>query len=283
MKNPLISVIITTRNSRNHITNCLRSLKKQSYKNIEIIVVDNNSSDGSKKCAGKYTKLVFNKGPERSAQKNFGVKKSHGEYLFFLDADMSLSQKLIENCVKILKNKKIVALYIPEIIVGNGFWPKVRNFERSFYNSTVIDSVRFIKKNIFEAVGGFDEKLWGGEDWDLDKRLKTKGKFSISPSPLYHNEKNFSLNKYLKKKKYYAKSLHIYKNKYGENDLDVKKQLGFYYRFFGVFVEHGKWKKLFLHPCLAISMFFQRVLVGLTYKKGRHYVGNPTHLIEKIK
>ncbi|GAH55484.1 unnamed protein product, partial [marine sediment metagenome] len=64
-----------------------------------------------------------------------------------------------------------ITLYIPEKIIGRGFWIKVRDLERSFYNATYIDCVRFIKKGAFDKVGGFDETLTGPEDWDFDRRV----------------------------------------------------------------------------------------------------------------
>ena len=66
--------------------------------------------------------------------------------------------------------ENVDALYIPERIVGDGFWIKVRDFERSFYVGTVIDAVRFIRKDLFEKIGGFDETLIGPEDWDLNRQ-----------------------------------------------------------------------------------------------------------------
>ena len=64
MDNPLVSVIVPTKNSSKTLEACLRSIKEQSYKNIEIIVVDNNSIDDTKESAKKYTDKVFNFGPE---------------------------------------------------------------------------------------------------------------------------------------------------------------------------------------------------------------------------
>ena len=94
------------------------------------------------------------------------------------------------------------------------------------------------------------------------RRLKKLGKFDIIKSPLYHNESEFSLTKYLAKKEYYSKNLDAYIAKWGKNDPDIKKQFGFSYRFFGVFIENGKWKKLVRHPILACGMYFLRILVG---------------------
>ncbi len=264
----LVSIIIATKNEERNIEACLKSILAQKYpKNkLEIIVVDNNSIDKTKEIALKYTEKVFNCGPERSAQKNFGIRKSKGEYFLHLDADMRLSKNVIAECVeKISTDKDIIALYIPEKIIGRGFWGKVRNFERSFYDGTVIDGARFIRRDKFLEVGEFDEKMYSCEDWDLDKKLKKMGKFDIIRSPLYHNERRFSLSKYLAKKSYYTKNVDVYINKWGKNDPDVKKQFGFYYRYFCVFVESGKWKKLLRHPILAMGMYYLRFLVGIKF------------------
>src|SRR5579872_2969104 len=100
MNGPLVSVIIPTRNSQEFLELLLKSIKNQSYRNIEVIIVDNNSSDKTKEIARKYTDLVFNKGPERSAQRNYGVSKSKGDYILFLDSDMELTKDVIKECVR---------------------------------------------------------------------------------------------------------------------------------------------------------------------------------------
>ncbi len=264
----LISVIIATKNEERNIGNCLESVFAQSHPkgSLEIIVVDNNSSDKTLEIARKYTDRIYSRGSERSAQKNLGVRESKGEWFIHLDADMTLDKDVIRECAILVQAKKdIVGLYIPEIIAGEKFFSKVRSFERGFYNGTVIDAVRFIRKDKFLEAGGFDEKLYACEDWDLDKRLKKLGKLDIIKSPLFHNEKEFSLKKYLMKKSYYSKNVDVYISKWGNSDPDIRKQFGFYYRFFGVFVEKGKWKNLIKRPILAIGMYFLRFLVGVKY------------------
>ena len=240
---PLVSIVVTTKNEEKNIENCLKSVKNQNYpqNKIEIIVVDNNSQDKTKEIAYGYTDKVYNFGPERSAQRNFGVKKAAGKYILYLDADMILSENVIKECVeKCEKDKDLVALYIPERIIGEGFWIKVRDFERSFYTGTCIDAVRFIRKDKFQEIGGFDENLIAAEDWDFDRRIKEKGKVGIIKSPIYHNEGSFSLKNYLKKKSYYAKTFDKYIEKWGKDDKIVRKRLGFWYRYFGVFIEKRK-------------------------------------------
>ena len=264
---PLVSVVITTKNEEKNIANCLKSILQQSYSSdkIEIIVVDNNSTDKTKEIARKYTGKVYNLGPERSTQRNFGAKQAKGEYYLYLDADMTLSPNVISECVDKFENSNLVALYIPEIVTGNTFWSKVRRFERSFYNATVIDAVRIFRLKGFITVGGFSENMIAAEDWDLTKRLRKLGGFDIIKSLLYHNESELQLASYLQKKRFYSKDIKNYIAKWGKDDPDVKKQLGFFYRFIEVFLENGKWKKLIRHPVLTFGMYFLRFLVGLSY------------------
>jgi len=264
---PLVSVIITTKNEEKNIENCLKSIKNQTYKNIEIILVDNYSTDKTREITKKYTNKIYLKGPERSAQRNYGAQKAKGKYLLFLDADMILSPTVIEECIQEAEEKEYIALYIPEKTIGKTFWTKVRDFERSFYIGTPIEAVRFIRKDIFLEIGGYDENLTGPEDWDLDRRIKQVGKTGRIKSIIYHNENTLTLKRHLIKKKHYTKSLRKYIQKWGRRDPIIKKQLGIYYRFIGVFVEKGKWRRLLRHPLLAIAMYYLKIREALIYIK----------------
>lgn len=264
----MVSIVITTKNAEEFIADCIKSIINSNYiakgGKIEIIVVDNHSTDKTVEIANSLGAKTFIKGPERSAQRNYGVEKSDGGIIGVLDTDMTLSENVISECVEIFEhNEKIKALYIPEKIFGNGFFNKVRNFERSFYNATAIDGVRFFRKEDFLKIGGYDISLNGTEDWDLDRRIKNIGEVSIIKSPLFHHE-NHTLKKYIIKKSYYASNFDNYFKKWGFDNI-TKKQFGLYYRYIGVFVEKGKWKKLLRHPILAFSMYFLLFLKGLVY------------------
>lgn len=264
---PLVSIIITTKNEEQNLAHCLKSIETQSYPSfaIETIIVDNNSADKTKEIAYRYTDKVYNFGPERSAQRNFGINKSSGEYILYLDADMILSNDVISECVAKCTGEGCIALYIPERIIGRDFWIKVRNFERTFYDRTVIDCVRFVRLDKFLEIGGFDENLTGPEDWDLDRRIREKGKIEIINAPIYHNEQEFNLKKYINKKLYYATFFDRYIQKWGRDDLIIKKQLGFWYRYFGVFMEESKWRKLVSHPVLTLGLYLLRLNLGINY------------------
>jgi len=220
-------------------------------------------------------------------------KVASGKYVMFLDADMILGPKATEACVSMSENGNWIALHIPEYVLGTKYFTRVRRFERSFYNGTVIDGARFFKKSTFIKVGGFDETLSGPEDWDIDKKIKQIGRIGLIPSSseylkenlwkhkrfviergvnprgkwnsIFHNESEFGLQNYLVKKKYYSKSLNKYITKWGINDSDIQKQTGVWYRFFGVFLEHGKWRSLLKKPLLIPGIYLLRVLVGLKF------------------
>jgi len=288
---PLVSLVITTKNEEKNVDNCMKSIEAQSYKPIEAIFVDNGSTDKTKELAKKYTKNVFDKGPERSAQRNFGmIDKAKGKYVMFIDCDMILSPHLVEKCVDLMENGDAVALHIPEIVLGGSFWSGVRRFERSFYNGTVVDGARFFRKDKFVKVGGFDESMSGPEDWDIDKKIKKLGPIKLIKAPeniknwkmkkfvsergvdptkfgvtVYHNESEFNVGKYLNKKGYYATSFDTYIAKWGKDDPDIKKQLGLKYRYLVVFVENGKWVRLLAHPFLALGMAYLRFMVGIKF------------------
>ncbi|MBT5967990.1 MAG: glycosyltransferase [Nitrospina sp.] len=294
MTHPLVSIVITTKNEEDNIENCLISITEQTYPNIEVIVVDNNSTDKTFEIALKFTDKVFNKGLERSTQRNYGmVKIACGKYVMFLDADMILGPKATEACVSMVENEDCVALHIPEFVLGTKYFTRVRRFERSFYNGTVVDGARFFKKSIFVEVGGFDETMSGPEDWDIDKKVKQIGQIGLLPTSseyleenswknknfiiergvdpnekwnsIFHNESEFDIKIYLAKKKYYSKSIDNYVAKWGAKDSDVRKQTGVWYRFFGVFLERGKWRRLLQKPLLIPGIYLLKILIGLNF------------------
>ena len=118
MDKPLVSVIIPVRDRADLIKNCLEKIKKQTYQNVEIIVVDGNSLDNSAAVAKEYTDKVFvfdKKGDYRCAQRNLGAEKASGKYVLIIDSDMELSEKVLEACVrKMASGENVKGVIIPE-------------------------------------------------------------------------------------------------------------------------------------------------------------------------
>ena len=285
MKKPELSVVIPTKNEEANIATCIRAFEAVRAR-VEIVVVDNFSSDRTREIASALGARVFTQGPERCAQRNRGWREATGDVILFVDADMILPRETIDEILTFYASQiptspnshppsplishlspltSLPSLYIPEHRVGRGLRLRARNFERSFYDGTCIDGLRAIPRAWLEKVGGYDESLVACEDWDLDRRLLAAGTpTAVTKGHLLHNEANQGLARLLAKKAYYAKSVDAYRRKW-KNDAICRRQFGISYRFFGVFVENGKWKRLLRHPILAVAMYVERILVGVTY------------------
>ncbi len=274
-RNDLVSVIIPAYNEQDVIEKLLTTIKKQSFTNIEIIVIDDSSRDNTPAAAKKYTPNVFvRKHAERSVQRNIGAKKANGKYLLFLDADMELSPGVVKECVHVAKNNKgIGAVVIPEVSVAHTFWGTVKAFERSFYNEsgdTLTDAARFYKREIFWQVGGYDETITGPEDWDLPETVKKAGYEIVRiASAIYHYERVTSLLSLGKKKYYYGLKANRYLQKQNIGLISPKTI------YFLRPVFYKRWKKLVSQPILSLAMFgmFGVELIG----------GGMGYLVGKIK
>jgi glycosyltransferase involved in cell wall biosynthesis len=254
MNNPLISIIIPAYNSSRTLEACLRSIKEQTYSPIELIVVDNHSTDGTAGIAKKYTEKVFIKGPERSTQRNFGVSQSLGEYVAIIDSDMKLSKDVIQQCVNIvLAGPEISGVTIPEESFGVGFWAKCKQLERSFYVGLEwMEAARFFPKQIFLKAGGYNEDLISGEDWDLSQKAAKEGSMGRISAFIYHNEGHATLFGFMKKKFYYAQKISKYISTGHPN---LAKQTNIFQRYL-VFLRQPL--RLIKNPVLASGMLFMK-------------------------
>jgi len=269
LDNPLVSVIIPTYNSEKTLAKCLESIKNQTYQYIEVIVVDRFSGDGTAKFAENYGARIFFLDSGRAEAKNFGSSKSRGIYVFFIDSDMELTERVVQECVELLEMApNIGGIIVPEKSVGNSFWVRVRDFERSFYTGTEIESARFFRRSLFEKAGGFDEGLVFFEESTLTQKVEALG-YDVKAriiTEILHHEDHFSMLTWLKKKYYYGKTGWKYKQKY---DAYGKKQMNLPYRF-GLFLKE---RKFYSKPILATGVLTLKILeclsAGLGYIIGR--------------
>ena len=252
----LVSIVIPTYNSEKTLSKCLKSIRNQTYKNIEIIVVDKNSRDKTVDIAKNYNAKVFQLNVERAAAKNFGLRKAVGKYVCFIDSDMELTKNVVKECVSLIeKDGKIGGIIIPERSVGNSFWVRVRDFERSFYASTKIESARFFRKDLIDKVNGFDEDIIFFEESTLPQKIEKLGydvRIRIN-SVILHIECNFSIWKWLRKKYHYGKTLHKYKERYRQT---ASKQISVFYRF-KLFLKN---ERFYSQPLLAFGVIILKLL-----------------------
>ena len=270
MSAPLLSVVVPTKNEIANVADCLACFREAAARgDVETIVVDNASPDGTAEAARAAGARVFGQGPERCAQRNRGVREAAAPWVLFVDADMRVPPDTLAEILGRIAEDRVDALYVREVRTGPGLRTRARNFERSFYDATCIDGLRVFRKSLLERAGGFDETLFACEDWDLDRRVLALGaRTALTDRALLHDERRLSLPGLLRKKRYYAGSFDAYRRKWG-NDATVRRQFGLGYRFFGVFLENGKWRRVLCHPILFAAVMLERVAVGMVFLLAR--------------
>jgi glycosyltransferase involved in cell wall biosynthesis len=193
------SVIIPAYNAERYIAQAIKSCLNQTYPPHEIIVVDDASTDGTAAVAESFPspvrliRLTENLGV--SVARNRGVEASTGDWIAFLDADdWFLPEKLERQQCCALENKEAVLIYTAaRILAADGsqrdgrfvtptkLWPLLR------YRNPIFLSTAVVRRDAFDAVGGFDPSLRNGQDWDLWLRIAARysvGKFAAMPEPL---------------------------------------------------------------------------------------------------
>jgi glycosyltransferase involved in cell wall biosynthesis len=173
------SIIIPTLNEEKYLPLLLDSIKKQTYRNYEVIVSDNNSKDKTKQIARKHKCKVVRGGAPSKARNN-GAKVAKGKYLLFIDADVILPKKTTLNkVVKQFKSRKLDLAGIRFAPV-DGDWRDV--FLHLLYYTLVyiLHSVEpyinsgfmICKKSLFKKLKGFDETIFLSEDCDFGRRAR---------------------------------------------------------------------------------------------------------------
>jgi len=177
--NKLVSVIIPCYQSELTLKKTLGTIFLQTYKPIEVIAVNDGSTDKTNEILKQYTKkitILNQKNKGASAARNKGFSFSHGEYIFFCDADVILDKMIISKMVeKLTLNKNAAYCYC--------------NFKFGWHSFDLFpfDPIRLQKENYISTMSlirrlsfiGFDESLKRFQDWDLWKRMLKKQSFGI--------------------------------------------------------------------------------------------------------
>lgn len=256
---PLVSVIIPTFNSVHTIETCIKSINQQTYDKLEILIVDNKSSDGTFQKASELNAKVIEFEGKRAAARNFGVKRSSGKYIFHIDSDMELTPTIIEDSIIECEEQNVDAIIVPELSIGEGYWSKCRGLEKKLLLGVEgYESARFMRKEIFENIGGYDTGLEAGEDYDIHHRILDAGYIvSRVESFIKHHEGTLTFSKIISKSKYYGKTVEAYAKKHRSK---IKNQLSVPLLYL------KKWKILVKNPIfvpgLVIIHFLEFLLMG---------------------
>tara|TARA_B110000495_G_scaffold138225_1_gene121263 strand:- start:406 stop:1398 length:993 start_codon:yes stop_codon:yes gene_type:complete len=249
MNFPMVSIIIVNYDGKKLLEKCLESLFKVDYKNIEVILVDNNSTDGTIEYVTKnhpsiiLIKLDTNKG--FAEPNNIGSKIAKGDYLLFLNNDTIVTSNFISEMIKVIENDKKIGICQSLLLKPDESIDSSGDFIDGLgvvYNSkTEIDEIReissargasmLIRKKIFYELGGFDKKFFVSfEDVDLGWRTWILGySVVVVPKSIVHHIGSQTINKFNSKI-----AFHGFKNQISmkltnfESSLVLQKILSFF-------------------------------------------------------
>jgi len=212
----MVSVIIPAYNEEKSIIGCLSSLAQQSYSSLELIVVDDGSTDKTFQILSefKFTKIKFqiikqkHLGP--AAARNIGARHSKGDILVFIDADMTFAKDFIKDLVEPIDVGKSIGTFSKEeyLLNKNNIWSLCWNINRYFINGWKLDKevyqrilpsyypdsqpvFRAIKKTEFDKVEGFDN-IGYTDDWTLSRKLKISA--TVVDGGIYYHRNPDTLN-----------------------------------------------------------------------------------------
>jgi glycosyltransferase involved in cell wall biosynthesis len=200
---PLISVVITTYNCEKYIEETLNSAINQLYKNLEIIVVDDGSTDNTKDVISKYQHIdqrisfyIIEHAGRPSVPRNYGIQKAKGEFIAFLDGDdIWIANKIETQIKKLIESPGSVLIYSMSVTFGDvnifsPFFEVLPLINRSSLTreelikngNCIPTSTVIVRTDRIKSIGGFDEdpklKI---EDYDLWIRLGKLGTFCFLP------------------------------------------------------------------------------------------------------
>lgn len=209
--NPLITIIIPVYNTSAYLPNCLESIVNQTHQNLEIIIIDDGSTDDSYKIAKKYAqkdsrvKLVYQKNSGQSAARNRGIKLATGKYINFIDSDDLIAKDFIEKLLKPFNDQKTILSVcgihykrLKQASSSNVYINPVRNRHKSESRKAYILYLLAIDGRMYSSVNklyktnivkniSFNENLNFAEDtkFVLDYLDKVQGTVSFILEPLY--------------------------------------------------------------------------------------------------
>lgn len=204
--NDLISIVIPAFNCENTLKKCLDSLLGLTWPNVEIIIINDGSTDRTPEILSKFSGITIintrNRGPSNA--RNSGIKKAKGEYIAFTDSDCIVKPDWLDELYRGFTEEKVAGVggdqqspadeshfgkTIQDFMKTVGFFTDYLKNRRKLIKTNHNPTCNVLyRKSILLEIGGFDEKLWPGEDVDIDLKILRKG-YSLFYNPkavVYH-------------------------------------------------------------------------------------------------
>lgn len=190
-----ISIIVPAYNEEKHIGKTLQSILRQTYRNFEIIVVDNNSTDKTNFIARKYTKKVFlEKKRGYHVAVSRGVRESKGSIIAVADSDTTYPKNWLKQIIKEFgKNKNVVGVYGTGKLndhhpimnmISEPVTSIFQKYSKMIGHDNTIGFNFAIKKEAYIKCGGYDPEIYNdiGLDLELGRRIQKIGELRLNTS-----------------------------------------------------------------------------------------------------
>ena len=177
---PCLSVIIPVYNAERHIADAVRSILSECYPSLEIIAVDDGSTDGSAEILKSFSEVTYykqaNSGP--AAARNLGIRMSKGDFILFLDADDLFPEGKIRQQLSYFEQRPEIEMVMgkSQFFFEDGSSKTVFRFPDETYQVlSVLLGSGFYRRSVFDKVGLFEESLQFSEDFDWFNRVRELG------------------------------------------------------------------------------------------------------------
>lgn len=194
---PLVSVIIPTYNRARLAERAIGSVRRQTFRDFELIVVDDGSDDETAETLARFgseIRVIAQENRGVSAARNSGLGAAHGELLAFLDSDDEwLPDKLERQTNRFRSRRQLFICHTEEIWYRNGKELRQKDihrkqggcfFERALERCLISPSSVMMSRGLLDDVGWFDENLPAAEDYDLWLRVTAFHEVDFIPEPL---------------------------------------------------------------------------------------------------
>jgi len=208
--NPFVSVIMPAYNAADYIAEAIESVLIQNYRNFELIVIDDGSTDNTRNIVTSFEddkiKYLYKNNGGPSSARNLGISKAKGQYIMPLDSDdMIMPEFISKHLAEFEKHPDADLVYCDDYLINENGKP-IRVIERPEYTDRkalirdlfrcgfpVVPFRTCIRKSVFNKIGLFDEELLVGEDYDMMRRFLKHGlKIHHLPGALYLRKMTFN-------------------------------------------------------------------------------------------
>jgi glycosyltransferase involved in cell wall biosynthesis len=196
---PLVSVIIPVYNSHQFLQEAIDSVLNQTFKDYEVIVVNDGSTNGETlnflNNLPPSISVIHKENGGLASARNYGIRHSKGEIILTLDSDDKFASTFLNEAVEILSEKNevgVVSSYVKEFGDSSKTWRTTAFDDFSFLTENRIVSCCAFRKKCWVEVNGYDEQMRSGyEDWEFWIRVTQKGwKVHVIPKTLFFYRKS---------------------------------------------------------------------------------------------